>query len=75
MSKCSFSKEVDYLAHAISREGVKVDPNNINEIFSQFSATSLNVKNFLCLMPNPDLVKARNCTIFQTNKNTAETQI
>lgn len=32
MSKCTFGKEVEYLRHIISREGVKVDPNKIQAI-------------------------------------------
>ena len=32
MSKCTFGKEVDYLSHIISKEGVKVDPSKIKAI-------------------------------------------
>jgi hypothetical protein len=33
ISKCSFGKqEVEYLGHIVSREGVKVDPQNIQAI-------------------------------------------
>ena len=33
LSKCTFGqKEVEYLGHVISREGVKVDPNKIKAI-------------------------------------------
>jgi hypothetical protein len=33
VSKCSFGKqEVEYLGHIVSREGVKVDPQNIQAI-------------------------------------------
>jgi hypothetical protein len=50
-SKCFFGvKEVEYLGHILSHEGVKVDPNNINAMMDwPISKTLQNLRGFLGL--------------------------
>ena len=43
--------------------------------FFSVSATGLNVKNYLSLMPNPEMHKAGNNIKFQTEINTVVTQL
>jgi hypothetical protein len=43
-------KEVDYLGHIVSHEGVKVDPNNINAMMDwPIPKTLKNLRGFFCL--------------------------
>ena len=50
--KCSFGKrEIDYLGHIISKEGVKVDPYKINDMQNWFVPKSLkSLQGFLGLI-------------------------
>jgi hypothetical protein len=50
-SKCLFEvKEVDYLGHIVSHEGVKVDPNNIKGMMDWWIPKTLkNLRGFLGL--------------------------
>ena len=44
-------KEVDYLDHIVSHEGVKVDPNKIKAIMDRLIPKNLNnIRGFLCFM-------------------------
>ena len=50
MSKCMFDKEVSYLGHVISKEGVKVDPKKIKSITEWMKPTNISkLRGFLGL--------------------------